>query len=86
MGDNSLVETLALSRSIQLDPGSTGFDQFVDSGYAGSERQALPGAKKLIGRAASHADRRFFNWRDVKKQIDTGLQSHTSKSIAPVTP
>lgn len=83
MGDNSLVETL-YREAVQLDPGNavalTNLSRFLV--MQGSE-QALLEAKKLIGRAASHADRRFFWWRDVKKQIDTGLQSHTSKSIAP---
>jgi len=83
MNDSTLVETL-YREAVQIDPGNavalTNLSRFlVGQGSA----EALLEAKKLIGRAASHADRRFFWWRDVKTQIDTRLQSHTSISITP---
>ncbi len=76
MDDRSLVETL-YREAVQLDPGNavalTNLARFLVSQ---GTMEALLEAKKLITRAASHADRRFFWWRDVKTQVDTELESY----------
>jgi TPR repeat protein len=70
MKDQALVETL-YREAVQVDPGNaialTNLARFLAN--TGSTEELLE-ARKLITRASSLADRRFFWWRDVRSQID----------------
>jgi hypothetical protein len=82
--DPALVETL-YREAVLVDRGNvvalTNLARFLaNSGGA----ESLLEANKLIARAASMADRRFFWWREVKSQIDERLATtHTPNQTTP---
>jgi hypothetical protein len=75
MNDPVLVETL-YREAVQMDPNNavalTNLARFLAA--TGSNENLLE-ARKLVDRAASVADRRFFWWREVRGQVDNRMQA-----------